>query len=181
VEIARALGETPAHDFPARAALINAAAALEHNATLSLLAALAEAPVPPEHEPPSHGLGAAAEEIILRTTAVEGIGRLAKNGDEAALSALVRLTESPVFSIRRASVQAALVARPGDDAVRQRLLAALPRDQHFLLDLKRPGVTEVTQPEGDEHRDRGQSIDPPDPVGRRRQPNGGEPPNSRQD
>jgi len=179
VEIARALGEAPAKDFPARAALIHAAAALEHSDALPLLVTLVDTPVPPEREAPSHGLGTTAEEIILRTTAVEGVGRAARDGDEAALSALIRFIESPVFSIRRASVQAALFARPDDDAVRQRLLAALPRDQHFLLDLKQLSVGEVEQPEGDQHRKRGQSTAPPDPADRRRQPDREEPPTSR--
>jgi hypothetical protein len=179
IEIARALGETSPQNYPARMVLILAASALENQHALPLLMSIIETPIPTEESPPVHGLGATAEEIILRTTAVDGIGRLARQGNERALSALVNLVESPIFSIRRASVQAALSARPNDEETRQRLLAVLPRNQHFLLELKSPSVAEVEQPEPrQEGRREGRAAAPPDPADRRRRPHGGQPPAS---
>jgi hypothetical protein len=177
IEIARALGETKLENYPARMGLILAANALEHEQALPLLVSIAETPIPTEASPPGHGLGATAEEVILRTTAVDGIGRLARQGTASALSALISLAESPVFSIRRASVHAALVARPRDKTTRQRLLESLPSSQHFLLDLKAPSVAEVPQPEPNRKRT-AHTERPPDPANRQRRPPRGRPPSS---
>jgi hypothetical protein len=181
IEIARALGETAPQNYPARMVLILAASALENQHALPLLMGVVETPIPIEVSPPVHGLGATAEEIILRTTAVDGIGRLARQDDERALSALINLAESPIFSIRRASVQAALLARPNDKKTRRRLLAVLPSNQYFLLELKSPRVTEVEQPEPrDEGRLKRRANAPPDPADRRRRAHRGQPPASPQ-
>lgn len=163
--IARALGEAPVEDFPTRSALIFAAGELSDPAALPLLVDLANEPIPPEPNPPAHGLGLAAHEIILRTTAVDAIGKLAREGDERAVEELLQFVESPVFSIKRAAVQAILKSKPSAP-VRRRVRAMLPPDLHFLLKLKAaaPGDVEQPDPRRVLRDDVNEVAPPPDPA-----------------
>jgi hypothetical protein len=58
---------------------LRAAAELQHPAALPFLFNLVLTPIPPEESPDPHSFSTVAEETILRTTAVEGIGHLAKS------------------------------------------------------------------------------------------------------
>jgi hypothetical protein len=164
-EIARALGETPVEDFPTRSALIFVTGELMDPAALPLLVDLANEPIPPEPNPPAHGLGTAAHEIILRTTAVDAIGRLARGGDEQASAALLELVGNSVFSIRRAAVQAILSTKPAA-AVRREVRAMLPADLHFLLTLKAASPADMEQPDARRvlRADVTETMPPPDPA-----------------
>ncbi len=117
---------------------------------LPLLFSIIETPLPSEPQPPSHGFSIVGEETILRTTAIEGIGHLADEGDDAVLDALFRAIRQPSISIRRAAIQALLHTK-GGKMLRQRITACLPPEQYFLLDLVTPRVTEVSQVTEPEH------------------------------
>jgi len=144
IEIAQALGECAQHDYPRRWALIFAATELRHRAALPLLVTIVEAPLLPEPQPPSHGFSVVAQETILRTTAIEGIGHFAKDGDEQAIEALFRALRPTSISMRRAAVQALLSSKKGK-GMRARITSYLPPENHFLLELKTPKVTAVAQ------------------------------------
>lgn len=144
IELARAVNGCDPTDYPERWALIHAAAELRHPAALPLLKSLVLTPIPPEDSEDPHAFSTVGEETILRTTAVEGVEYLAVNGDEAALAALFEFLEQPSLSIRRATVQAILATRGGQD-LRGRIAELLPRDQQFLLDIKRVNVQDVPQ------------------------------------
>lgn len=144
IEIAKMMGASAANDFPLRWALIFAACELRHRAALALLTNIVDTPLPEEPKPPAHGFSIVANETILRTTAIDGIGELAKAGNKEAYEALFRVVRTPSISMRRAAVQAILQAgRSG--AVANKLKSLLPPEQHFLLTLKRPSVDEVPQ------------------------------------
>lgn len=144
IEIAQALGKCESHDYPTRWALTFAASELRHRSALSLLASVVDTPLPSEPQPPSHGFSVVANETVLRTTAIEGIGHLAREGHKEALEVLFRVLREPSISLRRASVQAILGVRRSS-ALIKRLKASLPPENHFLLELKRAKVTEVPQ------------------------------------
>lgn len=143
VEIARAQSECNARDYPGRWAHVHAAAELRHPAALPFLRNLILTPIPPEESPDPHSFSTAGEETILRTTAVEGIGYLAKSRADAT-EALFEALKQPSLSIRRAAVQSLLATSRGRK-LRARIARALPEDQQFLLDVKAVEVRDVPQ------------------------------------
>ena len=143
IELARQECSCRAEDYATRWAVVHAAAALEHRAALSLLKNIILTPIPPERNEDPHA-STVAEETIIRTTAVDGIAALARRGEEGAVEALQEFVDLPSFSIRRAAIQGLLASPRGDD-LRNRLRECLPKDQAFLLDLKRVDVRDAPQ------------------------------------
>jgi hypothetical protein len=115
---------------------------LDHDAALPYLRALILTPFPAEDSQDPHARTVAREETILRTTAIEGIGRLAERGNKGAVDALFECLDIPSISIRRASIQALLSAEPG---YRERIAERLPADFYYLLDVQAVPVTKVPQ------------------------------------
>jgi len=130
------------HDYPRRWALVYAAARLEHDAALPYFRELVLTPVPEAQPRGGHGFSAAREETVLRTTAVEGVGRLAARGNRAALKALYEFLDVPSISIRRASIQAVLAVEP---KARGKLAERIPAEFHYLLDVRTIPVTKAPQ------------------------------------
>lgn len=143
VEIARKDSACAGRDYPTRWALVHAAAELKSPAALAFLTNLVLTPIPPEESPDPH-FSTVAEETILRTTAVEGVGALAQANNREALAALFEFLKQPSISIRRAAVRSILRMSRGR-TMRRRIAAILPQDQQFLLDLKPMSVGQVPQ------------------------------------
>jgi hypothetical protein len=129
-------------DYPLRWALVYAATQLNHSAALPLLRDLVLTPIPPEESADPHSFSTVGEETVLRTTAVEGVGRLAAGGNRKALDALFKFLAVPSLSIRRASVQAILRK---DRRLGKRISEHLPVDQRYLLKVVPQKVTAVPQ------------------------------------
>ena len=143
IEIARLESLCPAFDYAMRSALIFAACELEHHAALPLLRSVVLTPIPLEAAKDPQN-STVAEETIIRTTAVDGVSILAHDGDKNVINILFEFLEIPSFSIRRASVQGLLRSAHGND-LRERIVECLPKDQRFLLDLKKMDVRKVSQ------------------------------------
>jgi hypothetical protein len=105
------------------------------------------------------------EEIIIRTTAVEALGRLAADGDKAAKDMLLDQIRHEAFSVRRAAVQA--IAESGDRDLQARVRRTLEgTDDERLLQLRRVDVREVPQAQGGhflKKRDAAGDSTPPEP------------------
>ena len=143
IELARQECSCRTEDYSTRWAVVYAAAALEHRAALPLLKNIVLTPIPPERNEDPHA-STVGEETIIRTTAVDGVAALARRGEEDAVEALKEFVDLPSFSIRRAAIQGLLASPRGDD-LRNRLRECLPKDQAFLLDLKRIDVRDAPQ------------------------------------
>lgn len=143
-ELERAERAADPGDYPTRWAIVHTATELRHPAALPFLRGLLQTPIPPEQSSDPHSFSTVAEETILRTTAVEGIGYLAAAENTLALETLFESLGLPSLSIRRAAVQA-ILATPDGQNLRERIAALLPENQRFLLDIKRIDVREVTQ------------------------------------
>jgi len=103
--------------------------------------------IPAEKARGSHDASTVAEEVIIRTTAVEGIVRLSADGVDEARKILLRHARNRTFSIRRASVQGLL--ETGDDADKRELRALLKeKGDQGLLRIKRMDVRQVPQATG---------------------------------
>jgi hypothetical protein len=129
-------------DYPTRFALILAASELRHPAALPWLRSVALSRIPAERSSDPHSFSTVAEETILRTMAVDGIGNLARDNNGDAIEALFQCLGTPSLSIHRAAVQQLLQS---PNVSRERIVSALPEDQHFLLDLRRIDVREAPQ------------------------------------
>lgn len=142
IALARAEGACKRRDYPKRWALVYATTRLDHEAALPYLRELVLRPIPPTEAHDPHGPSASREETILRTTAIDGLGRLAGRGSKQALDTLLECLDIASISIRRASVQAILATRP---AYRKRIAERLPSNFRYLLDVKRADVTKIPQ------------------------------------
>jgi hypothetical protein len=131
-------------DYTSRFALIFAASELRHPAALPWLRSIALSRIPAERSSDTHSFSTVTEETILRTTAVEGLGRLARDNNGNAIEALFDCLDRPSLSIRRAAVQE-LLQSPEARNQRDRIAAALPQDQRFLLDLRSIDIHDVPQ------------------------------------
>jgi hypothetical protein len=143
IEIARAENDCGRSDYPSRWACVHAAAELRDAAALPFLRSIVLRPIPPEESDDPHSFSTVAEETILRTTAVEGVGALAKEGAGAS-DALLEFLSVDSLSVRRAAVQS-LLATPRGRRLRKRIESALPESQRFLLDLEAIDVREAPQ------------------------------------
>ena len=144
IEIVRREAKCAALDYSTRWGLIFSASELKHPAALPYLSSLVLTPLPPETSRNPHSLSVVGEETVLRTTAIDGVGHLAAAGRKEALEALLSFLAIPSLSIRRAAVQA-ILGTPGGGRLRKRVAESLPREQRFLLDLRRPEVRDVPQ------------------------------------
>lgn len=149
----------PESQYVERWSLVKVMADLRHPTVLGHLDAIASSPLPAmigadvEH--------ALAEETIIRTTAAEGIAQLARHGDAQALAVLLKNCQSPVFSVKQASVQAYL-AVAGPDA-RATLRGKLPASEHFVLDIHAITASELSQPHASGVKPRSPERDLPTP------------------
>jgi hypothetical protein len=142
VALAKAEGRCDRTDYPLRWALVYAAAQMQHEASIPYFRNLVLTGIPPEQSKVPHSFSTVREETVLRTTAIEGLGQLAAQGNRRAVDALFEALDIPSISVRRAAVQALLTA---DSNLRKRIMDQLPRELRTLLDLKTPHISEVQQ------------------------------------
>lgn len=119
---------------------------LAHRDSVGIFAEILGSQIPEERSTDPHSFTTAGEEVMIRTTAVEGLERLAADGNEEALDVLLANVTHENFSVRRAAVQA-LVAT-GDDDMQKRLAKALPSRHRELLKIQRRDVRTVEQAQG---------------------------------
>ncbi|UUV31120.1 hypothetical protein NQK81_41270 [Amycolatopsis roodepoortensis] len=138
---------------------------LRHPAAASVLENVLRQPIPPERsDDPAHGISTVGEEVIIRTTAVEALARLASAGDSAAKELLLRQVRHEVFTIRRAAVQA--IAESGDTELTGRVREELSgTEDERLLNIRRVDVRGVPQAVGGRHvkDSRADDVPPPEP------------------
>ena len=100
--------------------------------------------IPAEKARESHDISTVTEEVMIRTTAVEGVVRLSGDGVEEARKVLLRHAKHRMLSIRRACVQGLM--ETGTEADRRELRALLKeRGDEQLLQIKRIDVREAPQ------------------------------------
>ena len=140
--IARAESCCPRCNYNLRWALVYAAVQIRRASTLPFLRDLVLTEIPQEGNSDSHSLSIVAEETIIRTTAIEGIGYLAKRGSQKAMNSLLEFLAIPSISIRRASIQEILKVSKKH---REEIVSHLPPDFHYLLDVVPKNVRDVPQ------------------------------------
>lgn len=127
-----------------RWSLVHLLGELQDPSALPTLDEIIDSPIPAERSKVLHEYSTRADELMLRTTAVEGIKRIAEKDSKRARDLLLKKARHAQLSIRRAAVQSYLEVG-GPDAA-EKLLEILPEEDRWLLEIQRQDVREVPQP-----------------------------------
>ena len=136
--------ETPEDQYVDRWTQVHLLADLRNGATRPAFDEILSTPIPPEKAPGMITYSTVGEETMIRTTAIEGLTRLATQDDREALELLRKHMRHENLSVRSAAIQGYLEA--AGEGARDELRRELPERDHFILDIRRPGVQEVPQP-----------------------------------
>ena len=137
----------PEDGYLDRWSLVYLLAELRRPGTTKMLNRIITSRIPAEKAKESHDASTVGEEVMIRTTAVEGVVRLSADGVEDARKVLLRHAKHRMLSIRRACVQG--IMETGTDEDRKELRALLKeRGEEHLLAIKRIDVREAEQPIG---------------------------------
>jgi hypothetical protein len=107
---------------------------LQDPRALDVLDKLISSAMPKERSPDPHS-STAGRELIVRTTAVEAVARLAAGGSVAARDALLKYARHSVRSVKIAAVLAYL--EQGGSRARRELLRRMLKADHWMLDVRR--------------------------------------------
>lgn len=128
--------------FLDRWSLIQLLAELQDPTSLPLLDGILSEKMPLEQFKDPHNRSSLRQETINLTTAVEAINRMAAKGNGHALELLLRHASHESLSVRRACVQG--YATYAGEKAREKLLEILPKNDHYLLDIQRRNIEEMS-------------------------------------
>jgi hypothetical protein len=132
-------------EYQERWALIQLAIDLEQPAAGDYLVEFVRRDIPPERsKDPVHGVSTVTEEVILRTTAIEGLARLFRHDYDSSDALLEIVSSAEYVALRRAS-WFALIDNGRDDAVERARETLRDGDYGWIADLKRIPVHEAEQ------------------------------------
>ncbi len=140
--IAEGIRQCAPGDYALRRSLLYSASSLGHPAALPLLADAASQPLQEIPSPDFHEQTLLTQEMMLRTTAVEGIELLARAGHGGALDSLLTLSDSRLLSVRALSLTA-LREADSSGQIFSRAAARLKQEDRFLLHYRRVRIEEV--------------------------------------
>ena len=137
----------PEDSYLDRWSLVYLLSELREPTTATALNRVVTTRIPAEKAKESHDISTVTEEVMIRTTAVEGLVRLSADGVEEARKVLLRHAKHRMLSIRRACVQGLMDT--GTDEDKRELRALLKeRGDEQLLKIKRIDVREAPQATG---------------------------------
>lgn len=145
VVVLKTLESLEESQYQERWALLQLAIDLEHPAAGEYLAEFVRRPIPEERsKDPVHGVSTVTEEVILRTTAIEGLARLLRRDFDSTDVLLEIVASSDYAAVRRAS-WFALIDGGRVDAV-ERARALLQESEYgWIVGLRRVPVHEAEQ------------------------------------
>ena len=145
--IATEYEDVPEDCYLDRWSLVQLLVDLRYPGAVKPLNRIIAARIPAEKVRKSHDMSTVAEEVMIRTTAVEGMVRLSADGVAEARELLLKHAAHRTFSIRRACVQGLMETGTDDDKRKLRRLLK-ERKEEDLLKIKRVDVHSVPQPIG---------------------------------
>jgi hypothetical protein len=132
---------------------------LKHPSSLPFFDKLLQTPIPPERFSDPSFTSSVGEEVIIRTTAVEGLVRMTKENNDAAAQLLLKHITHENFSVKRACIQGYLEA--GGNNARERLEKLLNENDRYILNIKRQDVRNISQPKANRTTPRAKLNDKP--------------------
>ena len=133
--------ETLAADqFVNRWAVVQLLTDLEDARALDALSGIIASPLPKERSDDPHG-SPAARELVVRTTAVEAVARLAARGSDEARAVLLKYVRHPLRSVKIAAALA--YVEQGGTRARKELRKRMRKSDYWILEIRRvhPGET----------------------------------------
>ena len=128
-----------------RWALVQLAVDLEHPIAAEYLTDFVQRPIAEEQtEDTAHGLSTVTEEVVLRTTAIEGLARLARQGVDTTDALLQTISSSDYVAMRRAAWFAMVDGGSEEGLQRARQLLD-DRGDGWIAELRRLPVREAEQ------------------------------------
>ena len=137
----------PEDSYLDRWSLVQLLIELRYPEAVKPLNRIISAKIPAEKVRRSHDMSTVAEEVMIRTTAVEGLVRLSADGVAEAREMLRQYAGHRTYSIRRACVQGLMQTGTDDDKRKLRRLLK-ERKEEGLLKIRRVDVRSVPQPIG---------------------------------
>lgn len=134
----------PEFQYLDRWSLIQLLVELKHPLALATLDEILTTPIPPERSKFPNEFPTRGEEIIIRTTAIEAVTRIASNDNKQAMNILVKHSKHNNFSIKRAAIQGSLKA--GGEIAKKQLQEKLPKEDQFIMSIQQTNVRLVPQP-----------------------------------
>jgi hypothetical protein len=147
--VTQELKDQPASNYLDRWSLVYLLAELKQTASLSALDDILSSALPAEQFKDPHEFTTLGQEVMIRTTAVDAVARLAADGAKEAQEVLLKHVHHENFSIKRACIQGYLQVA-GEDG-RAMLQKQLPQRDHYILDIKAIDVRQAPQAEGGLH------------------------------
>ncbi len=143
-----------------RWSLIQLLIELKQPSSLPTLDKILSSPIPLQRVKSSHdGFSTQGEEIMIRTTAIEAIARLASEENREAIDLLIKHAQHENFSVKRAAIQDYLII--GGEKARKVLMEILPESDHYILNILREDVHKIPQPQEEEPKKRHERYDSP--------------------
>jgi hypothetical protein len=134
-----------ADQYVNRWAVVQLLTDLEDPRALDALNKIIASPLPKERTDDPHG-SPAARELVIRTTAVEAVARLAAGGSDEARAALLKYVRHPVRSVKIAAALA--YAEQGGSRARKELRKRMPKSDYWILEIRRVHPQEIPPIEG---------------------------------
>ncbi len=140
--------QLPAEFYLYRTMIVETLKQMKSDASLKYLYNIASLDIPRDTEPENPEIDTRLDEIIVRITATEGIGILAKNKNVAAEETLKKLTNHKDVSVRQMAVRAYLQSPFGNiERKIKELRDQLPKDEYWYITTKSTDIREVEHPE----------------------------------
>jgi hypothetical protein len=143
--VAREYNHLPIHQYLDRWSLVHLLAELKDPSSLPILDEILSSKVPPEQSRDPHSFSTSGEEVMIRTSAVEAVTRMASKNKQA-LQILLKHVQHKNLSVKRASIQGYL--EHGGKNARTQLAKVLPKKERYILDIRRMDVREAEQAQG---------------------------------
>ncbi|WP_299253502.1 hypothetical protein [uncultured Aquimarina sp.] len=146
--------KVPAENYLYRTMIVEALKELYSDTSLKYLYEIATIRIPRDTQPENEEINTQMDEIIIRLTAVEGIGILAINKNEDAESALIKLIDHQDLSIRQMAVRSYLLSPFGNiEEKKKELYEKLPREEYWYITETSTDIRKVEHPEMPENFD----------------------------
>jgi hypothetical protein len=142
-------GSLPADQYLDRWSLVQLLAEMKEPSALSALDEILSSAIPAEESRDPHSFSSAGEEVMIRTTAIEAVTRLAADGNGDAQAALLKHARHENFSVKRAAIQGYLAT--GGEQAAATLRKELPKRDQYILDIKPTDVHAAPQAQGGLH------------------------------
>jgi len=134
----------PEMQYLNRWSLIQLLAELKHPSSLKPLDEILITPIPPERSKDPRVFSTRKEEVIIRTTAIEAVTRIAAEDNKEATDILLKHSRHENFSIKRAAIQGYL--KVGGEIAKKRLLETMPKKDRYIANIQQTDVRLVPQP-----------------------------------